>query len=267
MSKQKAFTLIELLVVIAIIALLMAIIMPALKRVKDQAKSVMCQARLREWGMLHKLYTDDNSGYFYRGWGGVGETELWMNAMRPYYRDNWKLLLCPNATRLVENSRDWGTFKASSRSIASPNGGMQLYIFSYSENSWTNYMSGDRGTRKKEWFWKNVLTVSNPNTVPVFGDSTWHDAWPLDSDVPMAKADNFGYGDKGTTNEINHFVINRHNGFINMLFMDWSARHVGLKENWTLKWHRAFNIAGPYTKAGGFQQSDWPEWLRRFKDY
>jgi prepilin-type processing-associated H-X9-DG protein len=83
----------------------------------------------------------------------------------------------------------------------------------------------------------------------------------------MAKPDDFGYGDKGTTNEINHFVINRHNGFINLLFMDWSARHIGLKENWTLKWHHAFNTSGPWTKAGGVQPSDWPEWLRRFKDY
>jgi hypothetical protein len=49
--------------------------------------------------------------------------------------------------------------------------------------------------------------------------------------------------------------------------MDWSARKVGLKELWTLKWHRQFNTANRWTKAGGVKPEDWPPWMRRFKDY
>ena len=64
MSNRRGFTLIELLVVIAIIALLMAILMPALQRVKNQAQKVSCQARLKQWGLIFKLYTDDHDGYF-----------------------------------------------------------------------------------------------------------------------------------------------------------------------------------------------------------
>jgi hypothetical protein len=52
-----------------------------------------------------------------------------------------------------------------------------------------------------------------------------------------------------------------------MLFMDWSIRNTGLKENWTLKWHRDFDTMGPWTRAGGVMASDWPRWLQRFKDY
>jgi len=66
---------------------------------------------------------------------------------------------------------------------------------------------------------------------------------------------------------MNHFAIDRHNGFVNFLFMDWSVRHVGLKENWTLKWHRGYVTSGPYTTAGGARPEDWPVWLRRYKDY
>lgn len=52
-----------------------------------------------------------------------------------------------------------------------------------------------------------------------------------------------------------------------MLFLDWSVRKVALKEPWTLKWYPQYDTAGPWTKAGGVQPSDWPEWMRKFKDY
>jgi hypothetical protein len=49
--------------------------------------------------------------------------------------------------------------------------------------------------------------------------------------------------------------------------MDWSVRKTSLKELWTLRWHKNFDIRGAWTKAGGVQQSDWPEWMSKFKDY
>ena len=59
MRKPKAFTLIELLVVISVIALLMAILMPALQRVKRQAKAVICQSNLHQWGTFFMIRTDE----------------------------------------------------------------------------------------------------------------------------------------------------------------------------------------------------------------
>ena len=56
-------------------------------------------------------------------------------------------------------------------------------------------------------------------------------------------------------------------GGVNGLFLDWSVRKVGLKEPWTLKWYPEYDTAGPWTKAGGVKREDWPEWLRKFKDY
>ena len=60
MEKRKGFTLIELLVVIAIIAILMAIMMPALQRVKEQAREMTCRANLRQYGLAQALYLGDN---------------------------------------------------------------------------------------------------------------------------------------------------------------------------------------------------------------
>jgi prepilin-type N-terminal cleavage/methylation domain-containing protein len=61
---QRAFTLIELLVVIAIVALLMAILLPALQRVRKQARAAVCQVNLKQWGTIINLYAEDNGGCF-----------------------------------------------------------------------------------------------------------------------------------------------------------------------------------------------------------
>jgi len=280
MRSRRGFTLIELLVVIAIIALLMAILMPALARVKKQAQSVTCQAKLKQWGLIFKLYTDDHDGYFNEGWGG-NETTLYPNALRSYYKNDLNMLLCPTATREMENDYDWGTFKAAVRTLQTPGGGSFRYVFSYCINSWTNYMHNDRGARWEEWFWKNTQNNTtvipdtrttegkrvSTNKIPVLGDGTWHDGWPRHTDSPSLTMDAFGIMDQGTSGEMNHFCIDRHNGFCNMLFMDWSVRNVGLKELWTLKWHRSYVTAGPWTRAGGVSPGDWPRWLQRYKDY
>jgi len=267
MRHKKAFTLIELLVVIAIIALLMGILMPALNRARKQARAVACQARIKSWGMFFKLYTDDFDGKFNAGWG-VGERTLWMNALRPYYKKDMAMLLCPSAKREIYNMSDMGTFKAWSRDVDLPEGGEYHYVGSYSINSWTNFMTADRGSRKKEWFWKKTQNVKNTSKVPLFADSTWMDAWPRPEDTPIQSPDGFNVGDQGTSGEMNHFCIARHNGKANFAFMDWSIRPVGLKELWTLKWHRMFDTKGPWTMAGNNGAiPNWPQWLQKYSDF
>ena len=68
--KTRAFTLIELLVVIAIIAILMAILMPALQRVKNQAKGTVCVQNLRTMTMAWIMYKDDNDDELVKGTTG-----------------------------------------------------------------------------------------------------------------------------------------------------------------------------------------------------
>ena len=74
MGRKKGFTLIELLVVIAIIAVLMGILMPALTRVKEQAREISCRANLRQYGVVQNMYLADNEAKYPEAW-----TSLVMN--------------------------------------------------------------------------------------------------------------------------------------------------------------------------------------------
>ena len=107
-------------------------------------------SRLKSWGLIYKLYTDENRGYFNEGWGysqhpqnawKPGEYGLWMNALRPYYRDE-EMRFCPTAVREVEAANDWGTFKAWFKDAPNryPAGGeapQKHFLGSYSTNDWT----------------------------------------------------------------------------------------------------------------------------------
>ena len=61
-SRSKGFTLIELLVVVSIIALLVAILVPALKQAREAAESVVCQSNLHQVAVATQMYTEDNDG-------------------------------------------------------------------------------------------------------------------------------------------------------------------------------------------------------------
>jgi prepilin-type processing-associated H-X9-DG protein len=108
-------------------------------------------------------------------------------------------------------------------------------------------------------FWRTPSTRNAAN-VPVKLDCIKPGTDPQPQDKPPEYDDAIG-------SQMSYFCINRHDGGINSLFMDWSVRKVGLKELWTLKWHRRFSTAGPWTKTGGIRPEDWPEWMRSFRDY
>ena len=65
--RTKAFTLIELLVVIAIIAVLMAILMPSLRMVREQARSISCRSNVRTLTLAWLMYKDENDGNLVSG--------------------------------------------------------------------------------------------------------------------------------------------------------------------------------------------------------
>jgi len=149
------------------------------------------------------------------------------------------------------------------------------YYGSYGINSWlavpaeTGLIVGAMGLRTgnpAQAFWRTA-NVTEPNQVPMFLDAWWWCALPKDADMPPAREGQAGEFPCGCRDSMQRFCINRHNKAVMAVFMDQSIRRVGLKELWTLKWHRNFNTAGRWTKAGGAKLQNWPAWMRDFKDY
>jgi prepilin-type N-terminal cleavage/methylation domain-containing protein/prepilin-type processing-associated H-X9-DG protein len=296
-TDQDAFTLIELLVVIAIIALLMAILVPALSRARKQAKTMICQAHLRQWGMVLATYTEDHQGRLpstmANGCDGVWLLRgAFLSGKDPnapqdtfHHFHTQDIACCPMATQ-PSATNEFGrvSFAGGGRmgGSASP---FPIYQVSGPAGSaftaWeiTTPAPAFRGSYGlNQWLFKgfhqpnltmsrfgvdlDVLSLRGRADIPVLLDAVNLGATPSGvlGDRPM--------GPEGSNSgTMSSFVTNRHGDYTNALFLDWSVRKVGLKELWTLYWYGEFDRAGVWTKAGGAKPEQWPVWMRGMKDY
>lgn len=266
MDRRRGLTRVELLVVAGLVGLILFLMLPMrwTSRHRVAPPGLICQMNLKQWGLVYKLYTDDHDGSFIGGEGSDNEKQ-WFEPFHPLYKDE-KIWLCPTAKKLyVEGGRNpFGAWKVGEVSG------------SYGLNGWAyNPQQGNtelRGRSPRENYWGTLLNVQGSDNVPMLADAMWFEGWPRQTDLPPPDEDWLGSkvdqdAMKPNQNEMRRFSVNRHHGRVNVLFMDFSARRVGLKELWTLKWHRNYDVNGPWTRAGGVQPMDWPEWMRNFRDF
>jgi len=301
--QRKAFTLVELLVVIGVIALLLAILVPAIEKARKQARTAACQVNLRQWGTTLAAFAEDNDGLFLHASSSHEDiAALWiltgrrtaemtdhLQAPGRYHPVNTKGMLCPEATTpgdvsttgfsLGEDGTSWhydikigGTNRAW---VLTESGGASdevgVSCGSYGLNGWLFKDPGgpptlaDRIRAMKSPpappSYTNIFLLRRSAGVPLLLDSMRYAGAPTEDARPPVEEEYF------RDSTMAPFCINRHSEQINSLFLDWSVRKVGLKELWTLKWHKDFNRAGPWTRAGGVNPSKWAPWMRGFKDY
>lgn len=272
MKKRSGFTLIELLVVIAVIALLLALLMPAFQKARQHARAAVCLANLRQWNIHLIDYVNDNDGKFFSGaWPDRGTWWfLQLQKKLQSYKEN-EIWLCPEATKpiLEEDGfaipkrgfhNAWGIFPgvAENGHPYPPDGVAGSYALNgyFIRITRPFYASGvpiGEG-------WRDYPANGE---IPVMLDATNIQLWPMPADEPPKDE-----GEVWTCEtKMGRACIDRHGGSVCVLFGDGNARKVGLKELWGLKWYKNFDIAGPWTRAGGVQPEDWPEWMRRYRDY
>lgn len=173
--------------------------------------------------------------------------------MRTHYK-NLKMRTCPTAEKPLSEGgltpfAAWGIFSDGSYG-------------SYGFNEWLCNRVVSAGGQEEN-YWRSVNNRP-ANKIPVFLDCYWYDVWAHSIDRPPEhEADTHSPG----VNEMRRVCLNRHNATVNSAFLDWSVRKVDLKELWTFKWHKNYDIHGPWTVAGGVQTNDWPEWMRGMKDH
>ncbi len=172
MKRTAAFTLVELLVSLAILALLTAISLPALRATREQARSAVCAANLRQLGSAFHMYAVDYSGLamptaYTDEWPAIywwGTNDVRVDHTRgwtwPYLRNELRtgsLYECP--------AQPWGSYEpqGAARSITSTYGYNGYFLCPPYTPGWS-WQIGDRP-------WQNLDTLAQPQRIFVFGDS------------------------------------------------------------------------------------------------
>lgn len=237
--------------------LAVAILMPALGAINDQAKSLICRTNLRQLATGIELYSMNHNNKALYSTGGEN---YWPMQIAPYLDDSeyeqnpedalegsMKVMWC-SSTKAPTEPTGWSPGTAENRwRCQIPNFGDEG---SYGINSWVGgwelgskpETGGGYGLLKEDQAKSYRKLMPDKGNIPVFADSIWMGSIPRHTD-PSLSEEYLPYGefwDPAYGPGMGRFVIDRHNMKINVAFIDGRAVSVKLNELWYLPWNRAF---------------------------
>ncbi|MEJ0091699.1 MAG: prepilin-type N-terminal cleavage/methylation domain-containing protein [Limisphaerales bacterium] len=249
-----AFTLIELLVVIAIIAILAAMLLPALASAKLKAYQANCVNNLKQLTLAAQMYYDDNKVFI----GPISpDPNLskgdWMGTMLSYYGNATNVIICPSARD--KNKSTVGNMPGTADSAWHWDLSNPAYASSYGYNKWLQDNRLDPNNPDARNF-VSEAGIQQPTLTPVFLDCAWINLYVETNDTPATSLydpiNSPGTGSSGIT----RCSIARHGsraasaapkkisssqnfkGGIVMGFSDGHVELAKLQNLWTYYWHR-----------------------------
>jgi len=255
-QRRHGFTLIELLVVIAIIAILAAMLLPALSCAKMKAQKLSCLNNTKQLTLATLMYSNDGGFFVAYVNDNLPGASLWMGTLITYYAKADSVRMCPaapardplktaNTAGNCETAWTWG------QSTPVLRGGYALNGWLYADKA--SFRSDIQNP--ENYLFKKESAIQKPTLTPVIVDCVWVDLWPWESDLPptdlylatgtanppmMARCTIPRHGNcKGTSIASRNFnpATRLPQSGINIGFADGHAQFVRLENLWDLYWH------------------------------